>query len=157
MTRLIAVLGLTSSVLLLGSCMHGQQALSSGMAWSLQSTPEEGAKLAYGAPASDNVVLMMTCKPGAGEVRLSTVSNIAAPSIVLRSGREKSSLSATDAPSGMGDGHFLEASAGPTDKALARFARTGDLILVQGNRSVNLAAAASDRPRIAGFFRTCQA
>ncbi|MBI1406805.1 MAG: hypothetical protein GC145_11840 [Caulobacter sp.] len=157
MIRLTAILGMTAPLLLLGSCMHGQQALSSGMAWSLQQTPEEGAKLAYGAPASDNVVLMMTCQPGGGEVLVSTVSATPAPTIVLTSGRERSALAATDAPSGMGEGHYLEASTHSADKALARFARTGDLTLVQNSRSVRLAANTADRPQVAGFFKACAA
>ncbi|MBX3479567.1 MAG: hypothetical protein KF842_04145 [Caulobacter sp.] len=157
MIRLTAILGMTAPLLLLGSCMHGQQALSSDMAWSLQQTPEEGAKLAYGAPASDNVVLMMTCQPGAGEVTVSTVSAAPAPAIVLASGRERATLAATGGPSGMGEGHYLEASTRAANKALARFARTGDLTLVQDSRSVKLAANAADRPQVAGFFKACTA
>ena len=68
MIRPAAITVLTASVLLLGSCMHGQEAMSSGMAWSLHETPEEGAKLAYGAPNSDNVALMLSCQPASGQV-----------------------------------------------------------------------------------------
>ena len=90
MVRLIAILALTVPAALLGSCMHGRQSLAEGMAWSLHQTPEEGMKLAYGAPASDNVVLMMTCQPGAGQVLLSSVSGQPQSAIVLKSGRDRS-------------------------------------------------------------------
>jgi hypothetical protein len=157
MTRSIAVIGLTTSVLLLGSCMHGQQALTSGMAWSLQETPEEGVKLAYGAPASDNVVLMMTCQPGAGQVMVSTVSNTPDQKIVLKSGGKTSSMSSTTGPSGMGVGHYLEGSTPASDGAMTRFARTGDITLVQNTTSVRLSASRADRSQVARFFSTCRA
>lgn len=156
MIRPVAITALTASVLLLGSCMHGQEAMSSGMAWSLHQTPEEGAKLAYGAPNSDNVALMLSCQPASGQVLVSTASVAAAPAIVLKSGKTETALPATATPS-MGDGHFLEAGARANDPVLASFARTGDITLVQGKDRVKLSARGDDRPQIDKFFATCKA
>eukprot|EP01030_Chromulinospumella_sphaerica_P021381 gene21381-21316_t len=110
MNRSVAIIALTTSVLLLGSCMHGGPYVAGDMAWSLHETPEEGAKLAYGAPNSDNVALMMTCQPASGEVLVSTNAVQSAPAIVLKSGKSETALPATATPS-MGEGHFLEAGA----------------------------------------------
>ncbi|HYE47443.1 MAG TPA: hypothetical protein VEA44_16885 [Caulobacter sp.] len=157
MSRLIAVVALTVPALLLGSCMHGRQAMSAGMDWSLHQTPEEGVKLAYGAPASDNVVLMLTCQPGAGQVRLSTVAAKPQSAIVLKSGSDRSSLTATAMPGGPVEGHYMEANAAATDKTLARFARTGDLTLVQGKASIELPAKGAAREQVSRFFTACAA
>jgi hypothetical protein len=156
MIRPAAITVLTASVLLLGSCMHSQDALSSGMAWSLHETPEEGAKLAYGAPNSDNVALMLSCQPASGQVLVSTASVAPAPAIVLKSGKSETALPATATPS-MGEGHFLEAGAKANDPVLASFARTGDITLVQGKERVKLSARSGDRPQISKFFATCKA
>ena len=156
MNRAVAITALTASVLLLGSCMHGQDSLSQGMAWSLHETAEEGAKLAYGAPNSDNVALMMTCQPASGDIRVSTSSLRSAPAIVLMSGRTETALPATATPS-MGEGHFLEAGAKANDPVLTSFARTGDISLVQGKDRMKLPATGGDRPRISKFFATCAA
>lgn len=156
MIRPAAITALTASVLLLGSCMHSQEAMSSGMAWSLHETPEEGAKLAYGAPNSDNVALMLSCQPSSGQVLVSTSATAPAPAIVLKSGKTETALPATAVPS-MGEGHFLEAGAKANDPVLASFARTGDISLVQGKDRVKLPTNSGDRPRISKFFATCSA
>ncbi|WGM38637.1 hypothetical protein [Caulobacter sp. NIBR1757] len=156
MNRIAAITALTASVLLLGSCMHGQAYVAGDMGWSLHETPEEGAKLAYGAPNSDNVALMMTCQPASGAVLVSTNAMQPAVAIVLKSGRTETALPATAMPS-MGEGHFLEAGARANDPVLASFARTGDITLMQGKDSMTLAARAGDRPRISRFFAACKA
>lgn len=156
MNRTIAITALTASVLLLGSCMHGQSYVAGDMGWSLHETPEEGAKLAYGAPNSDNVALMLSCQPASGNVRVSTNSVAPAPAIVLKSGKTETALPATTTPS-MGEGHFLEAGARATDPVLASFARTGDITLVQGKDSMKLSANGGDRPQISKFFAACKA
>jgi hypothetical protein len=155
MSRLIAVLGITAA-LGLGSCVH-QQGAAPPMAWSLHQTPEEGVKLAYGAPASDNVVLMMTCQPGSDRVLLSTTSAGGPARIVLKSGRDRSALPATAAPSGLGEGQILEAAAAPSDKALAGFARNGELSLVQTGRDIALPAPGEQMGDVTRFFDACSA
>lgn len=150
-----AIVALTGSVLLLGSCMHGPSYVAGDMGWSLHETPEEGAKLAYGAPNSDNVALMLTCQPSSGQVLVSTNTVAPAPAIVLKSGRTESALPATAMPS-MGEGHFLEAGTKANDPVLASFARTGDITLVQGKEQLKLSAG-GDRSQISKFFATCNA
>lgn len=155
MNRIAAITALTTSVLLLGSCMHGQAYVAGDMGWSLHETPEEGAKLAFGAPNSDNVALMMTCRPASGEVLVSTSALQPAPAIVLKSGKTETALPATATPS-MGEGHFLEAGAKANDPVLASFARTGDITLVQGKDQLKLPAG-GDRAQISRFFAACAA
>jgi len=156
MNRTVAITALTASLLLLGSCMHSQAYVAGDMGWSLHETPEEGAKLAYGAPNSDNVALMLSCQPASGEVRVSTSSMSPSPAIVLKSGKTETALPAVATPS-MGQGHFLEAGAKATDPVLASFARTGDISVMQGKSAMKLPSVSADRPRITKFFATCKA
>ena len=55
----------------LAACAHqpAPQALP-GMSWSLHDVEGEGSKLAFGAPNSDNVALMLVCQPGSGRIEV---------------------------------------------------------------------------------------
>jgi hypothetical protein len=151
------VLGLAASCLL-AACAHQTPAPDpSGMAWTLNETPSEGVKLAYGLPDSDMVLVMMTCRPSSGDVvLLQAVGPDAPAAIALASGAAEARFAGEASPS-MGDGAFVEAMARADDPALARFARTGDLALRDGGRTHALPASSADRDRIAAFFRSCRA
>jgi hypothetical protein len=124
------------------------------MGWSLSQAQGEGAKLAYGEPQSDNVLLMMTCQPRSGRVLISAPAT--SSEIELVSGRERSRLTGQAAPA-MGDAILIEAQATPDDRALASFARTGDLALVADGRRASLPARSAEQRAIAGFFGACRA
>jgi hypothetical protein len=60
-----------AAVCLLSACAHqAPPAAMPGMAWSLNNVEGEGAKLAFGAPNSDNVALMLVCQPGSGRIEV---------------------------------------------------------------------------------------
>ncbi|WP_374469059.1 hypothetical protein [Phenylobacterium sp.] len=138
----------------LSACAH-QQTPSAlpGMAWSLHEAEGEGAKLAFGQPYSDNVVLMMSCAPGSGTVLVS--ANAAAdarPELTLASGSRSARYRAEVAP-GMGEGALVEASAPATDAVLQRFADSGELaVAVNGRRT----AVPGDKAKARRFLSSCQ-
>lgn len=144
--------------LMVAACAH-QVAPSPepALAWSLHSTELEGAKLAYGQPQSDNVLLMMTCQPRTGAVRLSVAAPEAgAPDAVrLASRGRQDSFAGEAAPSGMGSGLIVEAEARADHPVLASFAATGDLAVVENGRRARLPAAGADRQEIRSFFAAC--
>ena len=126
------------------------------MAWAFNQNPDEGAKLAFGAPASDNVVLMMTCAPGSSRISLSAVTTEKAPlGVTLASGADKTRF--RGAPSAGFDGavSLVEASAPMAAAPLKGFQRTGDLALIDGRRKVKIAAGAKDKPAVDRFFKAC--
>lgn len=155
MSRILSILGIVSA-LALGSCVSQQAALSDGFAWSYQNNEGEGPKLAYGAPSSDNIVLMMTCEPGSDRVNLSLLGGSPQTGLVLTSGGAKASLNgeAVVAPSA---GHMIESEIHIGAAPLARFQKTGDLTLVDRGRSVKLNANGSERTGVAQFFKACSA
>lgn len=155
--RIIPVIGAVCATALVGSCLHNQSMEPQGMAWTSYHTLEEGAKLAYGAPNSDNVVLMLTCAPGSREVRLSTHASGPDKAIILKSGRADSAIPATAVETGLGHGAFLEARAHPGDPALRAFARTGELALVEPGRTLKMKASGAEKAQVSAFFQTCQA
>lgn len=138
----------------LGSCVATQTV--SGFAWSFQHNEGEGPKLAYGTPASDNVVLMMTCEPGAQRVDVSLMGGSPKAGLTLVSGDARQTLKA-DLISSPGMGQMIQAVARPASAPLAGFARTGDLSLVDRGRTVKIDASPSERAGVRRFFKACQA
>lgn len=150
-----ALLGLTASCVL-GACAHPVATPGGGMAWSLNHTPEEGAKLAFGRPQSDDILVMLTCQSRSGQVRVSLSAPADGP-IEIASGDTRSRLAGASGP-GMNDGAVLiEAAASAKDATLRRFARTGRLAVGVGSARAELPADREARTRIAAFFSSCRA
>jgi hypothetical protein len=157
--KLRAIVGLSFAV---GLCACATQmtpiAGPANMAWAFHQSPEEGAKLAYGAPASDNVVLMMTCQPGSSRVALSAMTTEKAPNgVTLMSGSAKGVFRGAPAPGFDGALSLVEANAPVAAPALKGFRQTGDLALVDGRRKVQIPAGAKDRAAVDRFFAACGA
>ena len=153
-----AIIGLGISCLL-ASCAHQGQSGLPGMAWSLNHAEGEGAKLAYGQPQSDNVLIMMTCQPKSGQVLVSMTAPMDAPSdaIQLNSQSHNSRLAAEATP-GMGEGAaYVEAKAPVTDPALANFEATGDLSVVTHGRKAPMPVRGPERRAVSDFFASCRA
>lgn len=150
MSRSLSVL----FVLAAGLCACAQPT-APGYAWSYQQDEHEGAKLAYGAPSSDDVVLMMTCAPGSGRVLLSAISEGSRNDIVLASAGGRDRFTGATAPSELG-GALVEAEAPASARALDGFARTGDLAMMAGGEQVSLAAGHGEREGVAEFFEICR-
>jgi hypothetical protein len=125
-----------------------------GTAWLLNATESEGAKLAFGVPYSDNVVLMMACEPRSGQVQVLTTAPDGAGSLTLRSGRRSSLYGSQVTPSQLGEGVIVEATARATDPVLANFARSGELSFSVGKRRTALPAA--DRAKSSRFVESCR-
>ncbi|MBP7651400.1 MAG: hypothetical protein KA085_05870 [Phenylobacterium sp.] len=153
-----AIIGLGISCLL-ASCAHQGQSGLPGMAWSLDHAEGEGAKLAYGQPQSDNVLIMMTCQPRSGQVLVSMNTPMDAPSdaINLASKHYNSRLAAETTP-GMGEGAvYVEAKAPVTDPTLASFAASGDLSVVANGRKTPMPVSGAERGTVNDFFASCRA
>jgi hypothetical protein len=140
--------------LLMGSCVSAP--VAPGFAWSYQNNAGEGPKLAYGAPASDNIVLMMTCEPGATSVDVSLLGGSPRDGMTLTSGETRETLRG-DLVAAPGMGQMIQASARPDSAPLARFARTGDLSITDRGRTVNLDASPLERAGVSRFFEACRA
>lgn len=153
MSRILSVLGIVSA-LALGSCVS-QQAASSDFAWSFQDNEGEGPKLAYGAPNSDNIVLMMACEAGSERVNLSLLGGSPETGMILTSGGRQAHFTGEPvvAP---GAGHMIETEAHVDAPPLARFEKTGALTLVDRGRDVKLDASGSERAEVKRFFRACR-
>lgn len=155
MSRILAAMGIVSA-LALGSCMTAQQPAADGLAWSFQDNEGEGPKLAYGAPSSDHVVLMMTCEPGTERVNLSLLGGSPQAGLVLASGDSRSRFGGEAVASPFA-GHMIEADARLSAPPLARFRKTGDLTLIERGRSVELNAKGGERADVSQFFEACRA
>jgi len=126
-----------------------------GYVWSYQRDEHEGAKLAYGVPFSDDVLLMMTCAPGSGQVRLSALTERTQEEIVLTSAGARDRFSGEIAPSELG-GLLLEAQVKASARSLDGFARTGKLFMSASGETVSLAAGPDERAGVTRFFEVCR-
>lgn len=152
-----AIFGLAASCLL-ASCAHQEPEAMPGMAWSLHASPQEGAKLAYGQPNSDNVVLMLTCAPASGRVTLSLLANAenAPGAIELVSKGRRARFEGQVGPAGLGAGAVVEAEAPAADPTLASFERTGELFVVENGRRATLPVKPAERQAVSSFFAACR-
>jgi len=154
MIRFLAICSALAA-LALGSCVSQQATLTDGLAWSYQNNEGEGPKLTYGAPMSDNVVMMMTCEqPGVATVSL--LGGSPQGGLILASNGKPTRFGGqfVAAP---GMGHMIETSAALDSQPLARFQRTGDLTLVDRGRTVEIDAKGNERKQVMRFFEACEA
>ncbi len=149
-----AVIAATLAGFALSGCASTPINAPNDFAWSYADNPGEGAKLAYGRPQSDEVLVMMTCAPGS-QVLLSAAA-VAGSKLMLTSGEAKTSLNGTvtDGFDGMG---FIEATTPARGPALSGFRQSGALTMTSGGRAIQLAALDADRPAVRRFFKACEA
>lgn len=156
MHRIVLALAATAT---LAACAHETPTpAAGGMAWSLSHTDSEGAKLAYGLPQSDAVLLMMSCRPGSGRVLLSmTAPEGAAGTLEMTSRRDRTRLQGQVTP-GMAEGVvYVEAAIDAEAPALKGFERSGDLVVFEGGRRAALPARGAEQQDVGRFFAACRA
>ena len=124
------------------------------MTWAFDQTPEDGAKLVFGPPASDEAPVMLTCQPGSGLVRISAAVPSAHVPPVLRLSSEGVSSSATGAVTDDPLGPRLEATASAQLGALVAFAQNGQLSVSAGGAAFT--AATADPAPVRRFFAACR-
>ena len=155
--RTRSALGLAAA-LTLAACAHEAPQTAQPMSWALNHTESEGAKLAYGVPQTDQVLVMMTCQMNSGQVEVSMTApqDRARGRIGLASRGERLDLPADVAPSPMGDVAVVMAQAEAGQAAFDRFARSGDLTVSGQGRTVKAVARGDDRQKVADFFGACR-
>jgi hypothetical protein len=103
------------------------------------------AKLAFGVPESEQVRLMMTCRPHSGEVLITVVGLRGDPAAFeLHSGETWARYAGAGAEDEETEGAFdIEVKAAVTDPVLSRLADTGKLTVVFPTRRIVLPNAFS--------------
>lgn len=139
----------------LAGCAH-EPAADSGYRWAFLKDAGEAPRLAYGRPFSDDVILMLSCSPGADSVNISAIG-LKGAEIVLASRKIQSRFAARKTESALGDNGLLEASGRMSAPALAGFQHTGDLVVVTEGRRHSLSASRQDEGQVKAFFRSCAA
>lgn len=148
---LFAMLGLT-----LGSCST-PMATASGFAWNFQPDQGEGVKLAYGAPQSDAVLLMMNCQEGSNRVQVSMLGGSEREGVVLASNGARDSFGGQVQTDPMGGGQVVLVDVPANAPSLQQFARTGNLTLIDRGRPISLSADGGEKAGVSRFFEECRA
>lgn len=138
----------------LAGCAH-EKVTSNGYRWAYLADAGEDPRLAYGRPDSDDVVLMMSCRPGQDRVEVSA-TGLSGGEIVLASGRAKSRFAAAEVDDALG-GDLLAGRGKASAEALDRFRRSGDLALLTKGERHSLAANSADQGQVRAFFKACGA
>lgn len=146
------LLVLTLGGLTLGACAY-ERPSPPGYAWRYMDTGDEGPKLAYGRPDSDEVLMMMACAPASSAVTL-TAADLSGDEIALASDSRVTRLKARLVGSEV-VGNVLEARTSVDAAALSAFRRTGDLDLLIADERHSLDAAPADRHDVKAFFKAC--
>jgi hypothetical protein len=137
----------------LAGCAHEKVAVNS-YRWAYLEAQQEAPRLAYGRPNSDDVVLMISCRPGQDQVDVSALG-LSGSEIVLTSGRNESRFPADALEDEVSGGKLLEGSGRTSAPALANFRKSGELdLLAQGARH-SLAAGSADQGHVKAFFKAC--
>jgi hypothetical protein len=158
---------LVATAAILGGCMQqrapappGQTAqVQPAMGFYLTSTEDEGLKLAYGREGSDDVWLMLQCKPGSHKVEVYDQRHPNARKgdlLTLSSGKMQSAIPTTLEKDESGEGALVLAHTSPDLPALDGFRRTGALAVKLGSREYALNATPAEKPQIAKFFNGCE-
>jgi hypothetical protein len=118
---------------------------------------DEGAsaKLAYGAPNSDDVDLMLECAKGSRQVQVTEAAGAAhAPVLTLVSAGRRADFKAE---AQTGDGSTILVANATTDAApLQAFRRSGKLEVAYAGARVGVNASADERPGVERFFAACE-
>ncbi|MEW6390033.1 MAG: hypothetical protein AB1542_06310 [Pseudomonadota bacterium] len=152
-TRALPMIALLLAAGLAG-CAH-EKVAQDGYRWTHLADAGEDPRLAYGRPDSDDVVLMMRCRPGAGQIDMSAVG-LSGGQLVLASGRSESRFAAARIDDAMSEG-LMEARGQISAPALRGFKRSGDLALLTKGQRHSLAAGSADRSQVKAFFKACGA
>lgn len=136
----------------LAGCAH-EKVAANGYRWAYLAEGGDAPRLAYGRPDSDDVVLMMSCRPGGGEIDLSAVG-LSGGELVLASGRSESRFAAAKIDDAMIEG-LMEARGDVGAPALQGFRKSGDLMLLNRGERHSLAANSADRGQVRAFFTAC--
>lgn len=127
--------------------------------FSLSSNPDEGVKLVYGRDGTDDVDLILECRPGARKVLVIDVDHPKArpgQMLTLTSGHVQSALPPTLEPNEEGDGMVVTGHADTDLPALDGFRRTGSIAVKLGGREYALSANAAEKAKVAEFFNRCE-
>lgn len=155
MRKTIAIAAALCCIGSVAAVAHTVDQSTQGASWSLQVVGDE-AKLAYGRPSSDLLVVMMTCRSGEGAVMVSGEASFAQPSLVLISGGSRLTLAGPAQADPFSGGAIVEARAPLQAPTFSRFAQSGELALAVGGRSRIIGANAKARGDIRRFFAHCE-
>lgn len=145
--------GLAASFFL-GACASAPQSTDDGRGWFADADPAE-AKLAYGAPQSDDVDLILSCAPRSGRVALMRSGPADPGGVTLASGSRRVTVPGRSAPD-LITGGLLTTGETPADTAvLRRFRDTGRLAVIRDGEPHALPATAAERAAIRTFLDSC--
>ncbi len=121
-------------------CASGETA---GKRWGIDENPDEGVKLTLGVPGTDDVAMMMVCRPHSGVVSLTIIGErTGVAALELRSGKVSGRYAGVGVYDDESDGGFdISFQLKADDPVLVQMAENGELSAVLGRRRMVLPKA----------------
>lgn len=153
--RRLALIAFAASGLVAG-CATPTERVDRAMTWGITETAGEGVKLTLGVPETDDLRIMMVCKPGSGEIDITLVAREGDPAAFeLVSGEVRTRYAgAGEADEETLGAVDLQVKAKVSDPVMRRLADTGQLMVVFPERRILLPNAFSQAH---DFLRRCRA
>ena len=123
----------------------------SAYGWALMYSPGEGEKLAYGEPNTDNVVILLVCRPRSGLVQVLAPGHPPGSRPIRLASGNKTLRVVVRPPTSDAEPDLLRTDLKADDPILAGFAEHGDLAILDGGRRTLLPVRPAER-RLAGQF-----
>ena len=127
-----------------------------GRAWIYNAEGGE-PRLAYGTPQSDDVLVMMSCRPRSGVVDVAQGGLRPGEAIALSSGPHTLTLRGRAEPDQLNGGVFMTARTSLQHPVMQGFRRAGALAILQSGQRVSLQGTAADQRQVTSFFEACGA
>ena len=164
---------LAASAAVLGACSTTAPRMSTpspvpgqaadGMKWGFDrgfdSDPQGEVKLAYGEPDTDNVGIMLFCRPKTASVQFVTDLDKGRPGrgvVRFESGKDKGRYAASLEKSEASDGWIATGKIQLPDPVLSAFEKAGQISQVEDKTYPQNARTAAERADIKRFFGACR-
>lgn len=154
--HLIADLGGVAALAAVAGCaaQHGPPPITD-FGWFYAENQGEGAKLVYGQDGTDNVTLMLICRPRSGRIEV-TLPGDGPSTVRLVSGRTITRI-AVRPPKGEGMDNMLIGEPKADDPVLAAFVDHGELAIVDGGHRTPLPVRPVESRLARAFLAACRA
>jgi hypothetical protein len=162
MRRAAKLLPALAALFFLGACTTTEAATygstTDEFSWGLDINDQEGAKLVFGEPDTDNVWLGLYCRPGSARIDMIDFggSNGSATRVTLVSGQSRTVAGVLAESDGMTGEMLHRAKLTADAPALKAFRQTGRLGFARkGAADAYSAATPAEKADIARFFTAC--
>lgn len=124
--------------------------------WHFERQPQT-VQLAYGVANSDDIPFGLSCRPGSGQIQMTTPSlDAKLKTITLGTSEASQTYGARQEAAEMFDGYLLHAQTTPSDPVLLSFAKLGWLVIAHEGSWAGLSPQTATKTQGQDFLAACR-